>query len=75
MAENIAVDIANDGVSLTFTAEDGRQATISVAQFADQLDGAARAALLAWCEDRKKEAATRGSREHRKPLLAQDFED
>jgi len=75
MATNITVHIANDGVSLTFTSEGGWQATINVAQLADQLGGETRAALLAWCEDPERDAATRGSGEQRKPLLAQDYED
>jgi hypothetical protein len=75
MATNIAVHIAHDGVSLIFTADSGRQATINVAQLADQLGGETRAALLAWCEDRKRDAATRSSAEQRTPLLAQDYED
>jgi hypothetical protein len=48
---------------VTFAAADGREATVNVAQLAEQLGGDAGAVLLAWCEDQ------------RKPLLAQDFED
>lgn len=62
-AKNVTVHIEHDIVSLRFKAEDGREATVSVAQLAELLDGEARAVLLAWCEDQKK------------PLLAQDYED
>ena len=63
MARNITVHIASDGVFLRFSAGDGRDAMVNVTQLAQQLDGEARAVLLAWCEDQQK------------PLLAQDFED
>jgi hypothetical protein len=62
-ARNLTVHIEHDIVSLRFKAEDGREATLDVAQLAEQLEGEARVVLLAWCEDQKK------------PLLAQDFED
>jgi hypothetical protein len=62
-ARNVTVHIEHDVVSLRFMAEDGRDVTVSVAQVAEQLDGEARAILLAWSEDQKK------------PLLAQDYED
>lgn len=62
-ARNVTVHIEHDIVSLRFKAEDGRDVTIGVAQVAEQLDGEARAVLLAWSEDQKK------------PLLAQDYED
>ena len=62
-AKNVTVHIEHDIVSLRFKAEDGREATLDVAQLAEQLDSEARAVLLAWCEDQKK------------PLLAQDYED
>jgi hypothetical protein len=62
-ARNVTVHIEHDVVSLRFKAEDGREATLDVAQLAKQLDGDARAVLLAWSEDQKK------------PLLAQDYED
>ena len=62
-AKNVTVHIEHDIVSLRFRAEDGREATLDVAQLAKQLDSGTRAVLLAWCEDQKK------------PLLAQDYED
>lgn len=62
-ARNVTVHIEHEIVSLRFKAEDGRDVTIGVAQVAEQLDGEARAILLAWSEDQKK------------PLLAQDYED
>ena len=62
-AKNVTVHIEHDIVSLRFKAEDGREATLDVAQLAKQLDSAASAVLLAWSEDQKK------------PLLAQDYED
>ena len=62
-ARNVTVHIEHDVVSLCFTAEDGRDVTVRAAQIAEQLDGEARAVLLAWCEDQKK------------PLLAQNSED
>ena len=62
-ARNLTVHIEHDIISLRFKAEDGRDATLDVAQLAEQLEGDARAVLLAWCEDQKK------------LLLAQDFED
>lgn len=62
-ARTVTVHIADDGVSVTFTAADGREATINVAELAEQLGGKERAVLLALCEDQNK------------PLLAQDFED
>ena len=62
-AKNVTIHIEHDIVCLRFKAEDGREATLDVAQLAEQLGGEARAVLLAWSEDQKK------------PLLAQDFED
>ena len=62
-ARNVTVHIEHDIVSLRFRADDGREAAVQVARIAEQLDDAARAVLLAWCEDQKK------------PLLAQDYED
>ena len=62
-AKNVTIHIEHDIVSLRFRAEDGQEATLDVAQLAEQLGGEARAVLLAWSEDQKK------------PLLAQDFED
>ena len=62
-AKNVTVHIEHDIVSLRFKAEDGREATLDVAQLAKQLNDEARAVLLAWCEDQKR------------PLLAQDYED
>ena len=62
-AKNVTVHIEHDVVSLRFKADDGRGVTVSAAQIAELLDGEARAALLAWCEDQKK------------PLLVQDYED
>lgn len=62
-ARNVTVHIEHDIVSLRFNTEDGREATVDVAQIAEQLGGETRVALLAWCEDQKK------------PLLAQDYED
>ena len=62
-AKNVTVHIEHDIVSLRFKAEDGREATLDVAQLAKQLDDEARTVLLAWCEDQKR------------PLLAQDYED
>jgi hypothetical protein len=62
-AKNVTVHIEHDIVSLRFKTEDGRDVTVGAAQIAEQLDGEARAVLLAWCEDQKK------------PLLVQDYED
>jgi len=62
-AKNVTVHIEHDIVSLRFKAEDGREATLDVAQLAKQLDSDVSAVLLAWSEDQKK------------PLLAQDYED
>ena len=62
-AKNVTVHIEHDTVSLRVKSEDGREATLEVAQLAEQLDDKARAVLLAWCEDQKK------------PLLAQEYED
>ena len=62
-AKNVTIHIEHDIVSLRFRTENGREATVDAAQLAKQLNGEARAVLLAWCEDQKK------------PLLAQDFED
>ena len=62
-AKNVTIHSEHDIVCLRFKAEDGREATLDVAQLAEQLGGEARAVLLAWSEDQKK------------PLLAQDFED
>ncbi|MBA4098403.1 MAG: hypothetical protein C0484_16765 [Rhodospirillum sp.] len=62
-AKNVTVHIEHDIVSLRFKAEDGREATLDVAQLAKQLDSEASAILLAWSEDQKK------------PLLAQNYED
>jgi len=62
-ANNVTVHIEHDSVALRFRADDGREATVDVAQLAGQLGDEARAVLLAWAEDQKK------------PLLAQDYED
>ena len=62
-ARNVTVHIEHDIVSLKFRADDGRETAVQVARIAEQLGDAARAVVLAWCEDQKK------------PLLAQDYED
>ena len=62
-ANNVTVHIEHDSVALKFRADDGREATVDVAQLARQLGGEARAVLLAWAEEQKK------------PLLAQDYDD
>ena len=74
-AKNIAVHVAEDDVSLTFTTQDGRFATINVGQLAAQLGGEARVALLAWCEDRKRDVPPQSLGEQKRPLLAQDYTD
>jgi hypothetical protein len=63
-AKNVAIHIEHDIVCLRFRSEDGREASLDVAQLAEQLGGETRAVLLAWSDDQKK-----------KPLLAQDFDD
>jgi hypothetical protein len=73
MAKNAATRITDDGVLLTFTASDGRTATVNIVQVAEQLGSEVRAVLLAWCEDRRKDSQISG--DQRKPLLAQDFQD
>jgi hypothetical protein len=73
--KNIAVRLAGNGVLLTFTAQDGREATIDVAQLAERLGGETRAVLLAWCEDRRRDPPTQAVAEQQKRLLAQDYQD
>ena len=72
--KNIAVRLAGNGVLLTFTAQDGREATIDVAQLAERLGGETGAVLLAWCEDRRRDPPQTVAQQQTR-LLAQDYQD
>jgi hypothetical protein len=73
--ENLTVRIGEDGVFLKFTAQDGSEAELNVESLATQFDEATRNALLAWCQDRRKEPPRQRLGEQRGPLLAQDYAD
>jgi hypothetical protein len=60
MKANLEISVNEDGVWLTFNASNGKSATISVLALANAVHAPiTEAALVQWCEDRKKEAALR----------------
>jgi len=69
--DNLAIDVRENGVFLTFSAAGGTTASVDIEQLANRHDGEVRDVLLAWCQDRRNGTAP----ERTNRLLVQDYAD
>lgn len=69
--DNLAIDVRENGVFLTFSASGGITASVDIEQLASRHEGEVRDVLLAWCQDRRNLTAP----ERTSRLLVQDYAD